>query len=129
MDASVALFAKCPRILIEVEVAPGSESDFVKKYADLTGEDPRTRPNYQRQDNKWGVECRIYFDGPDWVPKNLEFFHCIAEERAGTGYNADFAFRVNSQYLFWKMIKAGYRLGSNMPLAPASSNPATTAAA
>jgi len=116
MDASVSLFGMATRILIEVEVAPSSEDAFVAQYMAATGLDPRKDPHYQGQENKWGVEARIYFDGPDWLPENLMLFHYGTERRAGVGYRADYAYRVNNQHLFWKMVRAGYRLGPNRPI-------------
>ena len=67
---------------------------------------------FQIQPNKWGAECRIYFDA---TPQQ-----CDALEKAGfhveartTGYRSDYAFRINSHQLFWELVNNGYVLGPN----------------
>lgn len=115
---ALTLFGKFTRLLLEAEVAPTSENEFVVRYMQIAGVSPKASPHYQRQDNKWGIECRIYFDGPDWVVESLNKLGHHVEDRAGGGYRADYAYRINSQQLFWQLIEHGYRLGPNQPVPP-----------
>ena len=109
-------YSRFVRLLLEVEVSPQSASDFANKYGVLTGESARTSPYYQVQPNKWGLEARIYFDAPDVVVENLRMLGHHVELRDGGGYRADFAYRVNSEQLFWTLVRHGYRLGENVPI-------------
>ena len=113
----LTLYGKFDRILLEVEVAPTSTTDFDRRYRAITGEDPSTSDYYQVQDNKWGLECRMYFDAPDWVRESLETLGYTVECREAGGYRSDYQYRVNSQHLFWELVQHGYRLGPNAPIA------------
>jgi hypothetical protein len=117
---SLTLYGKFTALFLEAEVSPGAEPDFLREYMKLTGSDPRSSCNFQRQDNKWGLEARIYFDAPDWVPESLETLGYHVENRGGDGYRSSYTYRVNSQDLFWKLVRHGYRLGENAPI-PAKS--------
>jgi len=110
------IYGKFMRLLLEAEVAPTSESEFVQQYAAITGEDPRRSGYMQQQPNKWGIEARIYFDCEDWVCDSMRKLGYTVEDRPGGGYRAEFAYRINSQELFWHLVRHGYRLGENEPI-------------
>jgi hypothetical protein len=119
IDASIGLFEKCSKVLIEVEIASKgrAERDFVNKYMKIVCENPRNGAgeHYQLQDNRAGFTGRVYFDGPEWLGGQMgmgSFFY--VEKRAGqAGYRSAYAFRINNNALFWKLIAAGYRIGEN----------------
>ncbi len=98
-------------LLIECEMPSDQKARFRKKYELAAGESPDE--NFmQSQSNKWGIECRMYFDASEKTVTALkkEGFH--VETRSG-GYGSERAHRINSQKLFWNLIKRGYRLGKN----------------
>jgi hypothetical protein len=82
--------------------------------------DPQLMPfgSLAPQENKWGLEARIYFDGPALVVESLRGLGYHVEDRAGGGYKSDYRYRINSQTLFWKLVRHGYRLGENRPIGP-----------
>ncbi|WP_428938702.1 hypothetical protein [Fontivita pretiosa] len=112
----LTLFGKFDRLLLEVELAPTSRADFDDRYKAITGENPVTSDYYKVQNNKWGLECRIYFDAPHWVAESLGTLGYTVESRPGGGYRSEYQFRVNSQNLFWQLVQHGYRLGPNAPI-------------
>ena len=113
---SLRLFANFTELLLEVEVAPSSEEEFTSRYAQLAGSNPVDSPFYQSQDNKWGIECRAYFNAQDWVIASLRTLGHHIEIRTGDGYRPEYSFRINSQELFWQLVEHGYRLGENAPI-------------
>lgn len=113
----LAIYGKFDRLLLEVEVAPTKKKEFEQKYAKLSGESAIVGDHYQIQDNKWGVEYRIYFDSDPMVVDSLKTLEYYIEERDGGGYRSDFSYRINNERLFWKLIQHGYRLGLNGPIA------------
>ena len=112
---ALKIFGKFDQILLEAEVAPASEKEFVTKYKKLTGNNPSQSSHYQIQDNKWGVECRIYFNAPKLVMENLKNFYHV-ENRVDEGYRTEYEYRINSHNLFWGLIEYGYRIGKNQPI-------------
>lgn len=113
---SLRLFANFTELLLEVEVAPSSKEEFTSQYASLTGSNPVNSPFCQSQPDKWGIECRAYFNAQDWVVESLKKLGHHVENRTGDGYRPEYTFRVNSQELFWQLIEHGYRLGENAPI-------------
>ena len=113
---SLRIFSQFTTLLLEAEVAPSSEGEFVQKYSVATGSIPTSHPSYQSQDNKWGIECRMYFNAPDGVVESIERLGHHVERRSGEGYRPEYDFRINSERLFWQLIEYGYRLGENEPI-------------
>jgi protein subunit release factor B len=98
-------------LFLEVEVHPSKVKDFEEKYLEKTGESASYQEGFQAQSNKWGTECRIYFNAPEETVKKLEENYNIS--KASRGYRDEYDYRINSQELFWNLIEKGYRLGSN----------------
>ena len=113
---SLKVFGKFRRLLLEVEVTAESRSEFQTRYTMATGITPPVSTHYQIQDNKWGCECRIYFDAEEWVVQSLERLGYTVENREGGGYHNEYEYRINSQELFWRLIEHGYRIGENAPI-------------
>lgn len=111
------LFAHFSRLLLEAEAAVEKTAEFEQRYLAATGEAATVSSHYQVQDNKWGVECRMYFDAEAWVVESLRKRGYHVEERSGAGYRGDFSYRINSENLFWKLVDHGYRLGENNAMA------------
>ena len=111
MNASVSLFSKCSKICLKVEVSPSSVAQFIDKYITLTGENPQISQHYRVFENKWGIEGRIFFNGPEFVPQNLRIFSYNSEI-----INDNYSYKINNNELFWKMIRDGYKLGENIPI-------------
>ncbi|MFA7098363.1 MAG: hypothetical protein WC383_18000 [Gammaproteobacteria bacterium] len=106
------LFSNVGEVFLEVEVKPDRRDEFNKKYLALTGDDPSTSLYVQNQPDKWGLECRIYFNGDTKCIEELsKLGHHVETDRKQ--YRNEFSNRVNSQELFWELVKSGYRLGPN----------------
>jgi hypothetical protein len=101
------------RILLEVEISPKSLESFRTRYRGITGRAPRIGQFLQVQDNKWGAECRAYFDTDAGTFRRLRRRGFHIEQRQGRGYRGDYEYRINSQAFFWELIGHGYRLGPN----------------
>ncbi len=106
------LFSNVGEVFLEVEVKPECRDEFNKKYIALTGEDPSTSPYVQNQTDKWGLECRIYFNGDTKciAALNKLEYHVETDRKQ---YRDEFSNRVNSQDLFWELINSGYKLVPN----------------
>lgn len=113
---SLTLYGRFDRLLLEAEVAPQSQDEFSSRYASATGQDAFATEHCQIQPDKWGIECRIYFDAPDWVVDSLEKLGYHVEDRLGGGYRSDYGYRINNQEFFWHLVEYGYRLGPNEPI-------------
>jgi hypothetical protein len=97
-------------IFIEAEVNPDHAVDFEDEYCDIAGINPALGDGYQQQVNKWGLECRIYFNASDDVVDKLKNDgYQISSARRG--YKDFYSYRINNNELFWILIKKGFRLG------------------
>ena len=114
---SLTVFSRLDRLLLEAEVAPGSREEFSRRYRTATGVDAFATEYCQIQPDKWGIECRVYFDAEDWVVESLERLGYHVEDRLGGGYHSDYMYSINSQESFWRLVEHGYRLGPNEPTA------------
>ena len=102
-------------ILLEAEVAAGSQTRFEKRYLAATGihVSPGAPAHYQNQPNKWGAELRVYFNNPA-MAASLSAMG-IAVESSRSGYRSgQYRFRVNNSKFWWKLIEnSGLKLGHN----------------
>ncbi len=102
-------------VLLEAEVAPGSQSRFEKRYHAATGVSvsPGSPPHYQSQGNKWGSELRVYFN--DLAMAASLSAVGLNVEKARSGYRSgEYRFRVNDNRFWWKLVEtSGLRLGLN----------------
>lgn len=97
---------------VEVEVHPDRAAIFVDKYSQISGETPVVGAGYQYQRNKWGTECRIYFNS--MVDLSCKFAELkINVEKGARSYKSKYNYRINSCEFFWSLINAGHRLGVN----------------
>lgn len=103
------------QVFLEVEVAPKKAKEFQDEYHKSTGSSPSLGNGYQIQDNKWGIEYRIYFNANPGVADSviIDYFksHGISVEQGKRPYKRNLRFRVNDQNFFWKLINEGSRLG------------------
>ena len=99
--------------LLEAEVSPSRTAAFESRYLGATGVavTPSNPMEYQLQPNKWGAECRIYFNSAT-----------VAAQATGMGmhvegprpYNNNYTYRINSQELWWELVETyGFELGVN----------------
>lgn len=102
-------------MLLEAEVAPGSQTRFENRYMRATGcaVSPGNPDHYQDQSGKWGAELRVYFNNP-LLASLLEKrgFHV---ERGRRGYRSgEYRYRINNNNLWWELVEShGLRLGEN----------------
>ena len=97
-------------VVLEAEVNPGHAKKFEADYLAITGSSPVVGTGYQRQVNKWGTECRIYFNGGPRVLNGLAKLG-IKVEQGRRPYRTNRLFRINNCNFFWELIKSGRRLG------------------
>lgn len=99
-------------ILLETEIHPDQADQFEENYLHITGIRPVTGPHYQHQPQKWGAECRIYFNCDRDLTNDFKQLK-IHVEQARRLYREEWKYRVNNNEFFWALIRAGYRLGKN----------------
>lgn len=97
---------------LEAEVHPNGFDQFDFDYHQITGEMPVIGQGYQRQPNKWGTECRIYFNCKSDLNDEFSVLG-IDVEQGARPYKQEWRFRVNNNEFFWALIRAGYKLGRN----------------
>ena len=106
-------FEPLDHALLEAEVAPAVRAPFEQRYLAATAVaiTPGTPAEFQLQPNKWGAECRIYFNS-HLVAMGLRSLGVHVEE--GRPYRNNYRYRVNSQDLWWELVETyGFRLGVN----------------
>jgi hypothetical protein len=98
-------------LLIECEMPENRKQRFRTRYHAAAGHAPN-EAFMQTQNNKWGVEYRMYFDAPAAIVDGLRDAGFNVEART-TGYGAERAYRINDEELFWELIARGQHLGPN----------------
>ena len=61
--------------------------------------------------DKWGAETRVYFNAADSVVAALRSLGFHVEE--DMPYNPQFQYRINTNEIWWELVKCGFRLGNN----------------
>lgn len=131
-DASVQVFDRCTKLLLEVEMAKGDNRaarEFNDLYMKNAGNDSPFKhdsgeAHYLLHEKRVSFECRVYFSGPDWIGglKGIGCFHSV-EPRPEGGfipqgvkfrYRDEYGFRISNQKLFFKLVADGYHLGVNV---------------
>lgn len=100
-------------VLLEAEVAPSGTSKFQDRYREATGMSitPGNPPEYQRQVNKWGAECRVYFNSDSAATAARSGGYHVETDRP---YRAEYRYRINDVDLWWKLVEDfEFRLGVN----------------
>lgn len=98
---------------LEAEVAPRSQDKFQNRYAEATGQavSPGTPAEYQSQPDKWGAECRIYFNDLSVL---VALVQAGIHVEVGRPYRDQYLYRVNNNDLWWELVELyGFRLGVN----------------
>ena len=102
-------------LLLEAEVAGGSQERFENRYLKATGVNisPGDPVHYQHQPNKWGQELRVYFNDPGMA--DCLTASGIRVEHGRSGYlSGEYEYRVNNNSFWWKLVEDhGLRLGLN----------------
>lgn len=99
--------------LLEAEVSPSRTAAFEHRYQSATGVGvtPGHPVEYQLQPNKWGAECRIYFNSAAVAAAATDLGLRVEGPRP---YNNQYSYRINSQELWWELVETyGFRLGVN----------------
>ena len=102
-------------ILLEAEVAPGSQAKFEERYLAATGVtvSPGAPVYYQSQANKWGPELRVYFNDIE-LARSLMARGLNVEEGRDGYRSGEYRFRVNNNEYWWSLVEIdGLRLGPN----------------
>lgn len=106
-------FQSLDHALLEAEVPPPAQPAFQQRYQGATGSTvtPGNPAEYKPQPNKWGPECRVYFNS-----------HVVAmcarslgmHVEVGRPYRNNYLYRINSQELWWELVEQyDFRLGVN----------------
>lgn len=106
-------FNAAGQTLLEAEVSNSRTAAFESRYLAVTGVavTPGNPAQYQLQPNKWGAECRIYFDSAAVAAQATALGMHVEGPRP---YNNNYAYRINSQELWWDLVDTyGFRLGVN----------------
>lgn len=99
--------------LLEAEVSPSRTTAFEIRYQAATGVavTPGNPAEYQLQPNKWGAECRIYFNSAAVAAQATAAGMHVEGPRP---YNNNYQYRINSQELWWDLVETyGFELGTN----------------
>ena len=110
MDASASELKRARRLLIQVKVAPSHKDAFETQYAAATGARPHGQALIveKRRDGK-KINCEIWFDSEAMVATNLKALgYSVSEFQRG-----EFNHLVDSEPLFWKLVRNGFRIGEN----------------
>lgn len=109
---NIGFFTGATDVVLEVEVNPNAADRFETRYQAITGTLPELGNGYQHQENKWGLEVRVYFNSE--VDMSDEFTTIdVHVEQANRPYRKRWVYRVNDREFFWALVDAGYRLGEN----------------
>lgn len=108
----IEFFGVATDIVLEVEINPGGASRFESRYGDITGVQPVIGKGYQHQPNKWGMECRVYFNSQQDLADEFTSLDIYVEEGARP-YREKWKYRTNDREFFWELVEKGYRLGVN----------------
>ena len=108
MDVTATELSRATTLLIQVKVAPSARDDFASKYREATGTKPQGEAFIveKRRDGR-KLNCEIWFSAPETVAGNLKML----------GYEptdfqkGDFKYLVDSEALFWKLVRNGFRIG------------------
>jgi len=106
-------FLATDKVLLEAEVSGNVQKRFIARYLTATGisVSPGNPQEFQLQNNKWGAECRIYFNSQ--AAKSWAESQGIHVE-SGSPYQADYKYRINYNDLWWELVEVlGFRLGVN----------------
>lgn len=98
-------------LLIACEMPESRKQRFRTRYHTAAGHAPNEE-FMQTQNNKWGVEYRMYFDASTDIVDGFRDAGFNVEART-TGYGSERAYRINDEELFWELIARGLHLGLN----------------
>ncbi len=98
-------------LFIECEMPAARRARFRIRYQNMAGHPP-DEAFIQIQENKWGIEYRMYFDASSVIVDGLRNAGFHVEVRT-VGYGAERAYRINDEELFWLLIQRGRGLGHN----------------
>lgn len=99
-------------VVLEIEINPNGADRFEARYELETGERPIVNRHYQHQPNKWGMECRVYFNSIHDLSDEFTSLDIYVEE-GERPYRNNWTYRTNDREFFWELVHQGYRLGAN----------------
>jgi len=106
-------FNTAAETLLEAEVSNSRTAAFERRYEAATGINvtPGNPTVYQLQPNKWGAECRIYFNSPVVAEYAVSLGIHVEGPRP---YRDQYSYRINSQELWWELVEDyEFQLGVN----------------
>ena len=115
MDASAEIFAQVDNMLCEVEMPSKCLESFKWEYNKAGCGFVPMEHVILRESKGTGINCRIYFNADDFLVKQLAMFGFSPTDRdtdkaRGTWRN-EYRFRLDSNELFWKLTRNGFKLG------------------
>lgn len=114
IDPSAELFKKATELYIEVEIPERDDRMFLARLGKEAGQTAHVgQEGLLRQHNR-GYSARIYFNAPESVVKQLAMFEYIPREGETRGnFRPKYRYRLDSNALFWKLVRNGFTLGAN----------------
>lgn len=114
MEPSAELFAQVDNMLIEVEMPNKDLKNFAWKY-NMAGCGILPKTHVLLRDTMQGNGIRIYFNADESIVKQLAMFGYKMADRDSDKcrghWHTEFRYRLDSNTLFWKLARNGFRLG------------------
>jgi hypothetical protein len=116
MDASASEFEKSDRVLLQAEVAPRKQAEFESKYQAACGSRPCGQ-SYIRElpREPKGIRLQVWFNAPESSVGNL----AMLGYKVAAFHKGEYRYMVESEELFWKLVRNGYKVGERVQAVPA----------
>ena len=113
MDCTAQEISQSSNLLLQVKVAPIHADTFNQKYSEATGSKPHGQAFIveKRKDGR-KINCEVWFTAPERVVRNLEALGF----KASYFQRGEFSYMIDSEQLFWKLVRNGFRIGQTVPV-------------
>lgn len=116
MDVSAEIFTQVDNMCIEVEMPTKDLAKFSWKYTSMSCESvPTGGPVILRDTMHGGENCRIYFNADEFLITQLAMLGYKAldghTDKARGNWHKEYRWRLDSNHLFWILVRNGFQLG------------------
>jgi len=112
----ISMYSQFDALRLEVCIHPRDVLAFQRRYMAATGESPQGLDGFNvRSTLQFGVNPRVYFNGGDTLIHNLRVMgYRVEDDPKKRGYRGgEYEYRITDTRLFWKLVAAGWRIGTN----------------